>query len=264
MIAGLEEGDYNEVITHSHSSIDPVDLPVSGSVTTLNQVANIAELRNGQTDGTVYQLAGEAILTFQTNTRNQKYIQDATGAILIDDNAGNITTAYELYDGITGITGTLSVFQNMIQFVPSADPGAASSTGNTLTPEIVTLDELDASYQAQLVTINMVEFTNASGNFAASTNYPITDPSGSGVFRTQYADLDYIGTPVPTLAQNVTGVILQYQSTIQFIARSLDDFETASMEDPFIVVNPNTLNGLSYLVGKVRQQSNHSPFREPA
>ncbi len=57
--AGLEEGEYDEVITHSHSSIDPVDLPVSGSVTTLNQVANIAALRNGQTDGTVYQLTGE-------------------------------------------------------------------------------------------------------------------------------------------------------------------------------------------------------------
>ncbi|MBK6965943.1 MAG: chitobiase/beta-hexosaminidase C-terminal domain-containing protein [Bacteroidales bacterium] len=95
----------------------------------VNDVANIAALRAGLTDGTAYRLTGEAVLTFKSITRNAKYIQDATGAITIDDNTGKITTTYNLYDGITGITGTLSLNNLMLQFVPVIDPGAASSTG---------------------------------------------------------------------------------------------------------------------------------------
>ncbi|MBN2893679.1 MAG: lamin tail domain-containing protein, partial [Bacteroidales bacterium] len=57
-------------------------------------VATIAELRLGATDGTEYRLTGEAFITYQRASRNQKYIQDATGGILIDDNAGTITTTY--------------------------------------------------------------------------------------------------------------------------------------------------------------------------
>ncbi|HPR27419.1 chitobiase/beta-hexosaminidase C-terminal domain-containing protein, partial [Lentimicrobium sp.] len=78
------------------------------------EVADIATLRTGLTDGTIYRLTGEAVLTYQSTERNVKYIQDATGAILIDDPAGIITTTYNLYDGITGITGTLGTFNGML------------------------------------------------------------------------------------------------------------------------------------------------------
>ncbi|MDY0101747.1 MAG: DUF5689 domain-containing protein [Lentimicrobium sp.] len=227
------------------------DSPVVSASYTFNQatpVATIAELRQGSTDGTVYQLTGEAILTFQASTRNQKFIQDATAGILIDDSPGIITTAYNLYDGITGITGTLMLYQNMLEFIPTADPGAASSTGNTVTPVEVALNDLDDSYQAQLVKVLFVDFV-ADGNFAASTNYDITDPTGSGVFRTQYASLDYIGTPIPTELQDITGVIMQYSSAMQLVARSLDDFTNSSTTDPTITVNPTSLSGFAYIEG---------------
>jgi hypothetical protein len=212
-------------------------------------VATIAELRAGATDGTVYQLTGEAVLTFQSSTRNVKYIQDATGAILIDDNSGTITTSYDLYDGITGITGTLTTYSNMLQFVPESDPGAATSAGNTVEPVVVSLTDLDATYQAQLVTVNMVDFV-ADGQFEATTNYDITDPGSTGVFRTHYADVDYIGTDIPVELQNITGVILQFNDDLQLIARSLEDFEDVNTTDPMITASPSTLNGFSYFVGE--------------
>lgn len=248
MKAGLAAGEYNEAVSHQDVNIGVVELPVTGEVTSVTQVADIAALRQGATDGTVYQLTGEAILTFAGSSRNQKFIQDGTAGILIDDDAGNITTAYEIGDGITGLTGTLSVYQNMVQFVPQTDPGAPTSTGNTITPVEVTLDALDATYQAQLVKVNFVDF-EATGNFAVSQNYTITDPSGSGVMRTQYSNLDYIGTPIPETTQNLTGVIMQYSSTMQLIPRSLEDFEDAPITDPTIFADPMVINGLSYPVG---------------
>ena len=41
--------------------------------------------------------------------------------------------------------------------------------------------------------------------------------------------MDYLGKPIPTTLQNLTGVVLQYQTTTQLIPRSLTDFEDASL-----------------------------------
>lgn len=212
----------------------------------INNVANIAELRADFTEGTIYRLTGEAVLTYQTSVRNAKYIQDATGAILIDDPSGKITSTYSVYDGITGITGTLGLYQNMLQFTPVADPGMASSTGNSIVPEEVTLADLGPGHQAKLVKILNTTISE-TGNFAASTNYNLTDASGTGILRTQYNDLDYIGTPVPETSQNITGVILQYTTNMQLVPRSLADFETG--DSPALVADPTTLSGFTYSQG---------------
>ena len=97
-------------------------------VATATQVPDVATLRNGAQDGTLYELTGEALLTYQQGFRNQKYVEDATAGILIDDPAGNITTTYEIGDGITGLVGEVTEFAGVIQFIPLGDPGAASST----------------------------------------------------------------------------------------------------------------------------------------
>ncbi|MFZ4707562.1 MAG: chitobiase/beta-hexosaminidase C-terminal domain-containing protein, partial [Bacteroidales bacterium] len=195
------------------------------------QVSNIAALRAGATDGTRYKLTGEAILTYKTTSRNQKYIQDVSGAIMIDDNAGIITTSYNVYDGITGITGTLTTFAGMLEFVPVADPGVATSIGNTLTPEVKTIGNLTSTDQAKLVKLLNVTITG-TGNFATATDYVINDNSKStGVLRTAYPDLNYIGQGIPSLPQDLTGVVLQ-STTTKFVPRSTADFVTADVPWP--------------------------------
>ncbi len=190
------------------------------------EVANISELRAGTTGGTVYKLTGEAILTYKTANRNAKYIQDVTGAVLIDDNAGIITTNYNLYDGISGITGTLAFYNSMLQFTPIVDPGTATSTENTVTPIEVTLANLTTDYQGKLVIIKNATITG-TGNFVASTNYVLTDASGAKVLRTSYTDLNYIGSPIPVVQQDLTGVVLQYTTSMQLVPRSLSDFSNS-------------------------------------
>jgi hypothetical protein len=199
-------------------------------------VANIAALRTMPTGTAVYKLNSEAILTLKSSTRNSKYIQDATGAVLIDDVNGIITTSYNLGDGITGIMGTLGYYTGMLQFTPVADPGAPTSTNNTITPQTVTLADLNPSYQGKLVKVANVSITG-TGNFATVTNYNISDGTNTGVLRTHYADLDYIGTAIPTTPKTITGVILQYTvgtpavTTMQLVPRSLAEFTDSSAPD---------------------------------
>ena len=198
------------------------------------QVANLAALRTG-TFGQSYVVTGEVILTFKQSFRNQKYIQDATAAILIDDPSGIITSSYAVYDGITGITGTLNEFDGMMQFTPLVNPGIATSNNNTITPQVITLNDLSDNfedYESELVKIMNVTFTNAGSNFANGTAYPITDGSKALFdFRTTFYDVDYIGQLIPTNA-NIT---------VLPNSRIDGDFVTSrSLADIQIISNPPT------------------------
>ncbi len=194
------------------------------------EVNNLAALRAG-TLGQHYKVSGEVILTFQQAFRHQKYIQDATAAILIDDQPGIITSIYSINDGITGIIGALNVFDNMMQFTPLANPGAATSNNNTIIPQVITLDQLSESfedYEAELVKIMDVTFTNAIGNFTNGVIYPVTDGSkGTFNFRTTFYDVNYIGQLIPSNA-NLT-VLPNSRIDGDFItSRSITDIEIIS------------------------------------
>jgi hypothetical protein len=189
-------------------------------------LADIAALRQSAADGTEYTLAGEAILTFQQSNRNQKYIQDATGGILIDDNSGNITTTYNRYDGITGIAGTLSVYNGLLQFIPVADPGAATSTDNAIAPEIATIDVINANvadYESELITLEGVTFEDAGSTFSGGSNLTLSDGTNTITFRTNFYDADYIGEAIPAGPQNITALVGQYNGTAQVTAREFAD-----------------------------------------
>lgn len=208
-----------KAIAYDASGSNPSSI-ATATYTFPTSVATIADLRAAATPG-FYKLTGEAVLTLKSATRNSKYIQDATGAVLIDDNSGIITTAYNVGDGITGITGTTALYNNMLQFTPVTDPGAATSTNNTVTPAIVELADL-ANNPGKLVKVLNATITG-SANFTASASYNLNG-SSTTVIRTQYADLNYIGQAIPTTAQDITGVVLIYNSTAQLVPRSLSDF----------------------------------------
>jgi len=197
---------------------------------TINDVANVAALRQGARDGTVYRLTGEAFLTFQQSFRNQKYVQDNTAGILIDDDPRVITTTYQREDGITGLIGTLTEFGNMLQFNPVVDPGPATSSGNTVIPLELTVAQFNANfetYEARLVKLLNVSFT-ATGTFANGQVYGISDGQDAANFRCTFFDVDYIGTAIPQIVLHLIGLPNSRSDGDYITARDLNDFETPS------------------------------------
>jgi hypothetical protein len=176
-------------------------------------IANIAALRVASTSG-FYRLTGEAILTYQSTMYGKpKFVQDATGGLYIYDSGSKITTNYSVGDGITGLIGTITLYNNyLLEFYPVADPGTASSTGNIINPSIVTIANL-ANYPSQLVTVKNAAITG-SGDFVASTAYPINDGT-VGTLRTYFTDLPYIGTTAIPISSNqdITGIVYNYSLT---------------------------------------------------
>ncbi|MBN2829061.1 MAG: chitobiase/beta-hexosaminidase C-terminal domain-containing protein, partial [Candidatus Cloacimonetes bacterium] len=201
------------------------------------EIADIATLRSQPNDGTVYKLTGEAVITFMQSYRNQKYIQDATAAVLVDDiftgtfGPGNITTVYNVGDGITGLTGTLTTYGGMLQFTPSLDPGIPTSSGNVVTPEVISISDFlnnFEAYEAELVRINNVSFDVMAGTtFANGLVYTLTDNGMNSLdFRTTFYDVDYIGTEIPLTNLNIVGIPNERNEAGYFTARSITDFTT--------------------------------------
>ncbi|MDT0556382.1 T9SS type A sorting domain-containing protein [Patiriisocius hiemis] len=248
IISGVNEGtDFTYTITSALCNIsNTITSPACDPGT---NVADIATLR-GSLEGEVYTLTGEAILTFQQDFRNQKFIEDATGAILIDDSGENITTSYELGDGISGITGTLSSFNGMLQFVPTLDPGTPSSTGNQIDPQVVSMADLTANpgnYESELVQIQQeVTIDNsASSTWDVGTVYPLTNAGGSFNFRTTFFDVNYIGSDVPANAVLITGIITEREDDGGYYITSRNADE-ASSDVTLGVDNVNTIGFTMY------------------
>lgn len=213
----------------------------------VTEVDNIAALRTQSTGDDYYRLTGEAVITFQQSYRNQKYIQDATAAVLVDDQPGTITTTYDLYDGVTGILGKLNEYGGMLQFQPSADPGAASSITNTITPEIISIAQLTSNfedYEAELVKVEGVTFADAGATFENGTVYVISDGVNPDYnFRTSFYSVDYIGEAIPAGPQDLV-LLPNSNSDVGYVSsRNLADIQASSGGNSAVKLDITSVNG---------------------
>jgi hypothetical protein len=199
-------------------------------------VPTLAALRTSPQDGTVYRYTGNAVVTYARGARNQKYLMDSTGGLLVDDPGGVITSTYVQGDVITNLLVTLGNFNQQVQATPQADPGAPSSTA-PITPIVLTASQLDlAIHESALVTIRNATFTgaNATGNFAVNTNYTFTDASLAGatrLLRSPFSEANYIGTAIPSAAVDITALVNRFNTTIQIAPRSLADIALSTSAD---------------------------------
>ena len=191
------------------------------------EVTTLAELRDGQTDGSIYHYSGEAVVTFAMTFRSQKYIQDETAAILIDDFEGAITTAFEVSNGITDLTGTLFDYNGLLEFVPTKDAGKTSNPTVTVSAQEISISEFKSNfedYEAELIKLNGVTF-DTPGTFENGKNYTISAEGESTILRTHFYDVDYIGSTMYDGKMNVTGIALWDNGEAKIVPRAADDIE---------------------------------------
>jgi hypothetical protein len=255
VVAGNSYSVFVELVDNSHQPIVPaVNATVTFEVASLNIVTDLAALRadviaNGA--GKYYQVSSNPVITYARSStyRNQKYIQDVTAGILIDDVPGTISTPMVAGDAISGLKGQASLFSGVLQLLPLENATVASS-GNVVTPQVVTAADIVANvetYESELVQINNATFTTADGTiaFAASSNYNLNDGSDIA-FRSLFAEADYIGQVVPQGAANRVVLVAEFNGTPQVVSRSLADVTLSSSSFDAIEglkMYPNPLKG---------------------
>ena len=222
-------------------------------------MATLAELRavappyTGASNAgtTVYKYSGEAVVSHLQAFNNVKYIQDATGAMMIFDPTGKIT-GINLGDKITNLYGTLTNYFGMVELIPTSNCTAVSPF-NTVAPTIITIDQLDAAndnpIQAKFIKIENVTFIQ-SGNFTTGKYYGLTQDELSidSLVYTDNFSADYINTAIPNYVVNLTGVcfykggatiptknrIVLINRNLGGITTSIEDFSAAA-----IALSPN-------------------------
>ena len=186
---------------------------------------------------------GIATVTFARTSRNQKYIQDATAAVLIDDITtapGFIKGTYAIGDGITNIVGKIALYNGLVEFVPTQISGEPA-TGIEIVPEVRTLASLTAADQCKLVKIEDFAFKtptqyDVDGKFVSSKNYDIEGSDNTlMVYRTAFFESDYIGGQVPVGPFSSVALVGQFNSQMQITARSWSDM-TLPFELPKLVI----------------------------
>ena len=267
-LTSLTPGTYVIVVTlvdNNHTAIVPaVNATVTFTIASYNVVANLAALRadvvaNGA--GKYYQVSSSPVVTYTRTIRNQKYVQDTSGGILIDDNVtapGVITTTVTAGDAISGLKGQSVLFSGLLQITPLTNVTVASS-GNTVTPQVVTIAELNnatailaGTYESELVQINGVTFDTTTANFPASTataaNINLTIGSDVLTFRTAFSEANYMGTAKPTSATNIIALVGRFNATSQVTSRNTTDLNAPLSSSSFDNINgltmyPNPLSG---------------------
>ena len=224
------------------------------------QVANIAALRAKWTDaldvnGThfgndVYKLTGHVIVTgINDSYRHQIFIQDATGAIVIDDPNGKVVTALESGDEIANIYGTLTDYYGLLQFAVTEEFNSpAISIYNDVSPLTVTVAEMQNveymnAHQCELIRMEDVTF-NEAGTFVNGTKYTLTQngTTGTGVWIHFYNVPGITGEAIPTGPTNLTGVNKISYSQYYLIPRIAADLGTGVpqyLTENDVVVYPN-------------------------
>ncbi len=283
VLNGLSVGDHTvslSLVDNNHAQLNPaVTATVTFTIAGFSDVATIAELRAG-TLNAYYQLTGAAVVShvriptttvLVATTRNQKFIQDQTGGILIDDSAAKITTTFVEGNAMSNILGQLVPYNGILEFVPLQDQPVVSQN-NSIVPETVSLTDFNANvnnYECELLQFNNITIEGtvssagvftalASGAvFTTATSYRVTDGTTTSILRTGFNEADYIGGAVPTTA--FSAIALGYEnvnstsvSTPQFIVRKLADFlnpmSTQSNEIAGLKVYPNPVsNGVLHI-----------------
>ena len=225
------------------------------------EVANLAALYDYYEDldkEETFRVTGEIVVTHTDAFNTRIWAQDAD----MTDGASILIFRAEDYgfenikagDVIEGLTGTMEVYNNLLEFLPT-ETLTVSESGRALHVDTLSFAEIEANildYQSALVCVEDVVFATPDSVFATGTNYNLVQESDTLVFRTDYYNADYIETAMPTGNLNITGILTQYFENAQITARNLADIvsvPTANEARETIAsrLYPNPTSGMFYL-----------------
>ena len=163
------------------------------------------------------------IVTNGTELGTIRYIQDATAGIAIFSSS---LSSVQRGDEIT-VTGVTTEYQNLLEIQPVNNWILNSSNNNLPLPLLLTPLQLGENYEAQLIQINNVSFTNAGGIFQGNTTTTFTSNGEIGVVYLRNGH-PLVGTTIPTSQVNLTGIVSQFSNQYQLLLRDINDIIVSS------------------------------------
>lgn len=240
--APTAEGDHTATLTFSNEEVNKT-ATIKGSTESQQEegsyptLASLYDLYDTEIPTEAITIAGDVVVTHKDDYNTRIYVQDAdmtNGASMLLFRAEDYGYAeLQVGDVIKNLTGTMEVFNGLLEFKPT-ETLTASAHDHEIHITDATVAEINAdpvAYQSALLRVKNVRFEE-SGEFALTengrgVNYSLLQGEDILVFRTEFADADYIGTTIPEGALDITGIMTQYNEDAQLSARSLADIVPA-------------------------------------
>lgn len=211
------------------------------AIYTPKEFANLKEMLNAgvDEDGRAYIVKGEILVTgavasfIQTNY----FVKDATAALCLSaDEMSQFSV--KAGDKIKDLKGTLDEFNGAHSFF--VESATQVSTGNTVTPEVLTIATLNANpgdYEAQYVKFEEVTFNGVSGEttFPAITEMAQGNSTVSLIFGQEQINV--------VECANVSGFVSLVGGETQILLNGKEGFEQASGITDIIVSDVYYENG---------------------
>jgi len=156
-----------------------------------------------------------------------RYIQDPT--------AGIAAYSYSMSSVKRGdsveVTGVLKDYNHLLELDPVNSFTVISSNNPLPAPVVITPDQMNETYEAQIGRINDVLFSNAGNTFSGNTNYTITAGGESTQIRINN-NSPLVGTIIPSGEVDLIGICSQHSyssptSGYQLLLRDEDDILSA-------------------------------------
>ena len=188
-----------------------------------NFVENIAAMYEIENTTETYILTGD--VTFVYRNGKSIYVKDATGGLLVFDQSNVVTTEYTEGDVISGgITGTISMYHGMLEFVPTFNTAASTQNTGAVAPTVITVEQLLSNeYVSQLVKVENVAVETGATYTEGQTgdNVTFSQNGSSALLRNNFKTLDM------TIGDNtnwdITGFAAIYDENIQIYPRDNED-----------------------------------------
>ena len=216
-----------------------------------NFVENIAALYEVENTTETYVLSGDVTFVFR-NGKNI-YVKDATGGLLIFDQSNVVTTEYTEGDVISGgITGTISMYHGMLEFVPSFNTAASTQNTGAVAPTVITVEQLlTNNYVSQLVKVENVSIAEGTTYTEGQngSNLTFSQNGSEALLRNNFKTLDM------TIGDNtnwdIIGFAAIYDENIQIYPRGNDDVTIVTSVEELaseIAIYPNPTSDIVNIV----------------
>lgn len=254
-----ESTQYTEAIAVSQNTTikaiaylgEEVSFMATARYTFPNFVENIAALYALENTTDTYVLTGD--VTFVYRNGSNMYVKDATAGLLIYDRSNIITTEYTEGDVISGgITGTITMYYGMLEFVPTFNTAASTQNTGAVAPTVITVEQLRTNdYVSQLVKVENVAVATGTTYTEGHTgrNVTFSQNGNEAVLRNGFKTLDMeIGD---NTNWDITGFAVFYSDTIQIYPRSNEDVSIVTSVDELaseIAIYPNPTSNIVNIV----------------
>lgn len=210
--------DWSETISSTYNQIN-TGQSFGGVIVDPDPVLiTIAEARN-KPQGSEVLIKG--ILTASDQFGGPAFIQDATGGVPVFDTQIHGAGIFQIGDEIQ-LLATVGSFNQQIQ-LGNITKIERISTGNAVTPRVVSINQITSAMEGQLIQIPAAAFAVPKGLLFPESNYVITDGSGNLELRIDGQVSSFIGRVIPTGAQTITGVLGSFRGTLQLLPRFIED-----------------------------------------